>query len=99
MIILRDTKLVNYLRTRLSEQPRWKLEVACHGSNHTDFTTYNLQQTIYQIQDGVRNIEKVLNLENKIRTFIPPFNAFNDVTIQALKYLNFTVISSQIEID
>jgi hypothetical protein len=33
------------------------------------------------------------------QTFVPPFNAFNSNTITALKSLNFTVMSSQTDMD
>jgi len=92
-----DKKILSYMREVVSD-PYWEVEIACHGSNHTDFSKYDFNQTVYQIQDSIKNIKRTLNVPY-VTTFVPPFNLFNNVTVPALKYLNFTHWSAQIGTD
>jgi hypothetical protein len=57
--------------------------------------TYDEQYEL--LHDGTAATEKLLNV--KIDSFIPPFNAFNNDTLNAAKALNFNYFSSQTNID
>jgi len=75
------------------------VEVASHGWNHEDFTTFNLTSQINLMIQSKSRIEYLFPFKAPISTFIPPFNSFNDDTITALSTVGFLDFSSQFDMD
>jgi len=89
-----DPVLVQVIATALKNNGKL-LEVASHGFNHEDFTTFNLAQQISLLNQSVHKIAATLPQElGLIESFIPPFNNFNHNTLTALQMLGFTHMSS-----
>jgi peptidoglycan/xylan/chitin deacetylase (PgdA/CDA1 family) len=91
-----DLELVNHIKTILQD-PTWDVEVALHGFNHEDFTNYTYDEQLALLQQGVQVLTSTLGVTPK--TFLPPFNAFNNDTLNALLATGFTSISSEIDLD
>ena len=92
-----DSSIVAYLNDGMID-PNWSMEIAEHGWSHEDFTNFTYDQQLSLLTDSVSKIETYVP-GVKIQSFIPPFNAFNNNTIAALKALNFTTMTSQLELD
>ncbi|HUU47332.1 MAG TPA: Calx-beta domain-containing protein, partial [Nitrosopumilaceae archaeon] len=72
-------------------------ELFNHGWNHTDFTTFNLTEQTNQLQLGQDKAELIFG---SITTFfIPPFNEFDNNTLDALNATDFEMISSEGVVD
>lgn len=93
-----DASIVNYFYNNLVYLPSWELEIASHGFNHEDFSTMTLAQQVTAMNGSINLIRTVLPI-SPIKTFIPPFNSFNQDTITASKQTGFTYFSAQIETD
>ena len=92
-----DTTIVNYVNQGLADST-WKLEVADHGWNHEDFTTKTYSQQLSLLSQATNRLKsKIPGV--KLNSFIPPFNAYNTNTINALKALNYSYMSSQLDMD
>jgi len=73
------------------------LEIANHGWNHESFKRFTLEEQSSFIQ---KTNEKIFEKLDVIpRVFIPPFNHFNEFTIQALQENGITHMSSIQSID
>jgi peptidoglycan/xylan/chitin deacetylase (PgdA/CDA1 family) len=59
---------------------------------HTEFQTLDYDTQMDKIKRGKVFLEKVL--ETPITTFIPPYNAYDAITIQVLEKLNFQCLSA-----
>lgn len=79
------------------------LEVALHGCTHRDrlaeegdidseFAGLSPQAQFAEIKRGKQHLDKLLG--KPVRTFIPPFNSYDQSTIAALDQLGFTVLSA-----
>ena len=93
-----DTALVKTINASLYD-PRFELEIADHGYNHEDFTTFTYAQQLNLLQEALAKIKQYLPVVKKINTFIPPYNAWNNNTVTALAQVNITYMSSQLELD
>ena len=92
-----DANIVNYLQNKVFDT-KWELEIANHGYNHEDFASFTLEQQIKLMNDSNNQILSKLPIKRPV-TFIPPFNSFNEFTFEAAWINNFTVVSSQVELD
>ena len=92
-----DTTLVNYIGQSMTDTA-WEFEIADHGYNHEDFTTFTYDQQLALLQNATTKI-KSLYPTVKLQSFIPPFNAWNNNTVTALSKVGLTYMSSQIELD
>ena len=87
-----DTMIVKFFKEKLRNNT--SLEIANHGWNHEDFTSFEKQEQSQLIK---KTNEKIFNiLQVTTDGFIPPFNKINDNTIIALhenkiKYLSANV--------
>lgn len=63
-----------------------------HAPQHSEFAGLSPQAQFIKIERGKRHLEKLLG--KPIRTFIPPFNGYDQSTIAALDQLGFTVLSA-----
>lgn len=73
------------------------IEIALHGLTHQqiingEFTGLNIIEQNRRIQKGKSFLDSVFGINTK--TFIPPYNSYDDNTLQALVNNKFTIISS-----
>ena len=92
-----DISMLSYILEGLAD-PLWDLEIAQHGFNHEDFTMLTYEEQLDLIQQSSTRLKALLSI-NSITSFLPPYNTFNNDTIDALKALNFTQMSSQLSYD
>ena len=85
-----DEELTNLVQV-LAKDSQYKLEIASHGTVHDDFTTMSNQEQKTRIAESIVNLETVTGITPKV--FIPPFGAFNEGTITALKENGITHFS------
>lgn len=71
-----------------------KVEIALHGMSHkrNEFQNLSYEDAYNKIFEGKELIQKNFNVVPI--TFIPPGNVYNNHTINALKILNFKIISA-----
>lgn len=77
-----DPSITSFIRERITSSNTSALEVANHGWDHEDFTTYTREEQSSLIQKSNEKIMQILNV--KPRVFIPPYNLVNNDTIAAL---------------
>ena len=76
------------------------IDVALHGNTHqtineffrSEFSGFNHEQQLKKIEIGKLFLEK--KLDNKINTFIPPWNRYDITTLTVLEELQFSTISA-----
>jgi hypothetical protein len=88
-----DSVVVNNINKGLNDT-KWSLEVADHGWNHEDFTTLAYAQQLSLLQQASLKIKSVLP-NATLKSFIPPYNTFNNNTITALKTAGYSYMSSE----
>lgn len=97
-----DDSMLSFIRSNLesAQHSGWNIEIANHGYNHESFSTFTKQEQKDLLQAAVaRTVSQLTPYVTQINTFIPPFNDFNQDTIEALDELGFESISSQIPVD
>jgi peptidoglycan/xylan/chitin deacetylase (PgdA/CDA1 family) len=67
-------------------------ELAMHGWNHTDFTMLSEEDQRNSLDDSNRKMIELFGIGSEI--FIPPFGAFNDDTINAMKQVDMKILAS-----
>jgi peptidoglycan/xylan/chitin deacetylase (PgdA/CDA1 family) len=77
-----DPSIISFIRERITTSNTSAIEVANHGWDHEDFTTFAKEQQSSLIQKSNEKIMQVLNVRPKV--FIPPYNLVNNNTIAAL---------------
>jgi peptidoglycan/xylan/chitin deacetylase (PgdA/CDA1 family) len=93
-----DANLVSYINSSLADKT-WDLEIADHGWDHEDFTTFTYAQQLTLLQNAMAKIKAVFPSLKNISSFIPPFNAWNNNTYTALRQVGVSYMSSQVELD
>ena len=68
--------------------------IAIHGWHHQPLTNLSQSEQISEMQRGKNRLETVLGI--KVLSFVPPYNKFNDATIEALKKNGLTLMSTAI---
>jgi len=68
-------------------------EVFVHGWNHTDFSTFNLEDQTNQLQLAQDKAELIFGSNTTF--FVPPFNAYNTNSTDAMVATDFETISSE----
>ncbi|MBD0359147.1 MAG: polysaccharide deacetylase family protein [Nitrososphaeraceae archaeon] len=66
-------------------------ELAVHGWNHTDYTKLSEEEQRNSLYDSNRKMVTLFG--NPSEVFIPPYNAFNDDTINAMKQVNMKILN------
>ena len=86
-----DTSLSSYLKNVSNDA---FFEFAMHGYDHSqnEFGSITVENATNKLENGTAVIEKVVG--RKPVTFIVPYNVYNNNTLEALKILNMTIISS-----
>jgi len=77
-----DTKLINYIKENTNTDKSF-LEIANHGWMHENFRNLEKEHQSLLMKKTNEKIYEIL--KTKTLTFIPPFNQFNEETIQAAK--------------
>jgi peptidoglycan/xylan/chitin deacetylase (PgdA/CDA1 family) len=67
-------------------------ELATHGWNDTDHTTLSEEQQRNSLNDS--NTKMITLFGNAPEIFIPPFDAFNDDTINAMRQVDMKILSA-----
>jgi len=94
-----DATLLEYMKSILNDN-QWDLEIANHGFNHEDFSSFTLDQQKSLLLQGVnKTLQTLSGYIKKITTFVPPFNYFNNDTIAALLQTGFDTMSSELYYD
>jgi hypothetical protein len=88
-----DLTLVNTINSSLSD-PAFHLEIADHGFNHEDFSTFTYDEQLSLLQSAVAKIKTVLPVD--VNSFLAPFNNWNNDTVTALANVNITFMSAQL---
>ena len=92
-----DGTLVQAISNGLSD-PTFPLEIANHGYNHEDFTKFTYEEQLALLQNAIAKTKGVFPAVT-INSFIPPYNAWNNDTLEALSAVNITFMSSQMTFD
>jgi hypothetical protein len=66
-------------------------ELAMHGWTHTDFTKLNEEEQRNSLNDSNRKMIELFGNASEI--FIPPFETFNDDTINAMKQVDMKILA------
>ena len=93
-----DPTVVNAVNNGLGDTNWNGLEVADHGWNHEDFSTFSYSQQLSLLQQANTKIKSV-SPKAVLKSFIPPYNTFNTDTITALKNTGYGYMSSQLGTD
>ncbi|HSB56899.1 MAG TPA: polysaccharide deacetylase family protein [Nitrosopumilaceae archaeon] len=91
-----DKMIVDVIKAGLQNN-KSKLEVANHGWNHEDFTSFNKTEQSQLIKKTDEKILKILGIRPS--GFIAPFNKFDNDTISSLLENNLRYISSNVKQD
>jgi peptidoglycan/xylan/chitin deacetylase (PgdA/CDA1 family) len=86
-----DPKLVNYIKNMVSKSNPI-LEIASHSWSHPDMTNLDRDAQFQQINETSVELKQILGVLPK--TFIPPYNHFNNDTLSVLKAYGITHLSS-----
>jgi len=100
-----DSNRIGDLKSRIG---RNEIEVALHGFNHknivkgrflkrhyySEFATESYNRQYYEIKRGKKVLDSLLNIN--IGTFIPPFDTYDNKTLEALSSQGFKTISASI---
>lgn len=70
------------------------IEVANHGWNHEDFTRFDKEEQSALIKQTNEKIQNILGVRSTV--FIPPYNALNDNTIDALLENDIHFVSANV---
>ena len=92
-LIGEDPEIISYLK---QEIPKNRLEIANHGWNHEHFKEFDEETQSLLIQQTNKKLGEMFDVKPTV--FIPPFNEFNNGTINAMKKNNITHFSSSTEL-
>lgn len=81
---------LNSIMSNLGE----KGEVACHSMTHSNFTSLSLDEQKKELSD-CRDKLMTLFPGKEINTFIPPYNEFNNDTLEAMREESYSILSSK----
>ena len=84
-----DSEIVNKVK---QANDRGLFELAVHGWNHTDYTKLSEEEQRNSLYDSNRKMNALFGKASEI--FIPPYNAFNYDTINAMKQANMKIINA-----
>ena len=98
--IMLGEKKAQYLKDAAADGT---VEIALHGYNHSsnyapfkaEFLGIGYEEQLRRLTVAKRHLEQVTGFS--VTNFIPPWNQYNEDTIQALKLLNFSIMSAAIE--
>ena len=71
---------------------RGLFELVLHGWDHADYAKLNENEQKDSLYKGAEKMQNLFGVSSK--TFIPPYNSFNNSTLQAMNYVGIRIISS-----
>jgi peptidoglycan/xylan/chitin deacetylase (PgdA/CDA1 family) len=83
-----DSEIVNKVK---QGKDSGLFELAVHGWNHTDYTKLSEEEQRNSLYDSNRKMIALFG--NVSQIFIPPYNAFNDDTINAMKQVDMKILN------
>jgi peptidoglycan/xylan/chitin deacetylase (PgdA/CDA1 family) len=83
-----DSEIVNKVKQGKDSS---LFELAVHGWNHTDYTKLSEEEQANSMHDS--NTKMTALFGNASEIFIPPYNAFNDDTINAMKQAGMKILN------
>jgi len=92
-----DSLLVAFLKQRIHADPGFTMEVANHGWNHEDFTTFDRVQQSDLLSKSNERILQELGVLPEV--FITPFNRMNNDTLVAMAENGIRVVSANLTND
>ena len=87
-IIGNDSDIVNKVK---QGSDSGLFELAVHGWNHTEYTKLSEEEQRSSMNDSNRKMSTLFGNTSEI--FIPPFNAFNQETINAMKQVDMKILN------
>ena len=84
-----DSKIINKLKEGYK---KGLFELALHGWNHENFSKLNEQNQQILLQNANKKMETIFGKASNI--FIPPFDAFDNDTLDAMSKLGIPIFSS-----
>ncbi|TRZ80002.1 MAG: hypothetical protein D4R90_02655 [Nitrosopumilales archaeon] len=91
-----DPKLVNFIKNNIHNKDA-EIEIANHGWLHENFTHFSKQEQIHLMSKTDAKINKVFGITPVV--FIPPYEKFNDDTINAMRENHLRFLSSNMDDD
>ena len=82
-----DTEIVNKVK---EGSDSGLFELAVHGWNHTDYTKLSEEEQRKSLEDSNKKMIELFGNGSEI--FIPPLNAFDDATINAVQQANMKIL-------
>jgi len=92
-----DANMVDYIESAIQDET-FDLEIANHGFNHEDFTTFSESDQLNLLTEAKAKTLGQLSMLNDIYTFVPPFDSFNANTVTAAQAAGFRTMSSDISL-
>ena len=89
-----DPKLIAKIREGIQ---RGLFELALHGWDHVEYTNLSEQEQHDSLKKANEKMQRLFGQKSNI--FIPPFNSFNDSTLNAMRKLSIRIISSGVDND
>jgi peptidoglycan/xylan/chitin deacetylase (PgdA/CDA1 family) len=93
----KDSALLDHIRSATGDKEISIIRVANHGWNHEDMTKLKKEEQVQLIRRSNQKILSTLGISPSV--FIPPYNLFNDETIDALLENNMSYVSSSLKYD
>jgi 3D (Asp-Asp-Asp) domain-containing protein/peptidoglycan/xylan/chitin deacetylase (PgdA/CDA1 family) len=87
-IIGNDSNIVNNVK---QGSDSGLFELAVHGWNHTEYTKLSEEEQRNTMNDSNRKMSALFGKASEI--FIPPYNAFNEGTINAMKQVDMKILN------
>ena len=85
------TIFLDYLRAAFSSRDN-VLELVCHSLTHADFSTMDVAVQRHEINSFILKMKELFP-EQRVSSFIPPFNRYTPSTVEFLKDYGIDVIS------
>ena len=73
---------------------RGLFELALHGWDHADYAKLNEKEQEDSLYKAAEKMQNLFDVSSK--TFIPPYNSFNNSTLQAMNNVGIRIISSML---
>ena len=94
-----DTRLVSYIKEKInnSNNVEGRIEIANHGWNHEDFTTFDMAEQSLLIKRTNEKISSLLGVTPTV--LITPFNTINNDTLIAMRENQIHYVSANVTSD
>jgi peptidoglycan/xylan/chitin deacetylase (PgdA/CDA1 family) len=86
-----EPQLIDQIKTGLNLKV---FSIGLHGWHHERMTNLTMADQVSQLKLGKNRVEAALGIE--VRTLVPPYGDFDKDTIEAMKTVGFTMMSSAV---